>query len=134
MTTFSIISIILFSLSGVLFIVAVVVFFTTDVWVSIKYLSSKDKTGGNSEVDAPGITIDRKPAAVIPASNSPVSSPALVGGIEYAQQTIDTDEMGEDSSLSFETQDWDLPEGVSFVLTKNILVCHSDKEYTIHEN
>jgi hypothetical protein len=134
MTIFSIISIVLFSLSGLLFIAAIVVFFTTDVLASIKYLSSKDKSGSGSGIAAPSISIDHK--AVNNNSASIIASTGVksVGGIEYAQQTIDTDEIDNTPDLSFETQDWDLPKGVAFVLTRNIIVCHSDKEYMVHES
>lgn len=133
MTTFSIVSIVLFSLSGLLFIAAIVVFFTTDVLTSIKYLSSKDKSDQGSGVAAPSITIDHNSVNITPASNIVSSDAPTIGGIEYAQQTVDTDEIDDVPDLSFETQDWNLPEGVSFVLTKNIIVCHSDKEYMIRE-
>lgn len=136
MSTYSIISIVMYSLAGVLFLTAIVVFFVTDVWASIKYLSSKDKFSSDS----------------IPVVSSNIARQAINAGgningesvsrsismeprnIEYAQQTIDTDELDIHPSAGFETQDWNLPQGVSFVLTKNIVVVHSDKEYIAHEN
>ena len=69
MTTFSIVSIVLFSISGLLFIAAIIVFFTMDVLTSIKYLSSKDKSDQSSGVAAPSITIDHKSVNITPASN-----------------------------------------------------------------
>ena len=134
MSIYSIISIILFSLSGVLFVSSIVVFITTDVWTSIRYLSNKEQASENNSISSPSITIDRRPLQHSEMQDSSAIVPSSVGGIEYAQQTIDTDELDAPPDLSFETQDWNLPEGVSFVLTKNVLVCHSEKEYILREN
>ena len=134
MSIYSIISIILFSLSGVLFISSIVVFITTDVWTSIRYLSNKGQTSENNSISSPSITIDRHPLKHSEMQDSSDIVASMVGDIEYAQQTIDTDELDIQPDLSFETQDWNLPEGVSFVLTKNVLVCHSEKEYILREN
>lgn len=133
MTTFSIVSIIMFSLAGILFVTAVVVFITTDVLTSIKYLSNKGQVDSDSKLSSPSIIADRQVVHKSVVINSPVIQSNSVEGIEYAQQTIDTDELDGLPDPSFETQDWDLPDGGSFVLTKNIVVCHSDKEYMIRE-
>lgn len=136
MSTYSIISIVMYSLAGVLFLTAIVVFFVTDVWASIKYLSSKDKFSSDT-IPTVSSSISRQ---VINAHGS-VSEEAVSHNIsmesrniEYAQQTIDTDELEAQPNPGFETQDWELPQGVSFVLTKNIVVVHSDKEYIAREN
>ena len=134
MSIYSIISIILFFLSGVLFVSSIVVFITTDVWTSIRYLSNKEQAGENNSISSPSITIDRRPLKHSEMQDTSAIVPSRVRGIEYAQQTIDTDELDAPPDLSFETQDWNLPEGVSFVLTKNVLVCHSEKEYILREN
>ena len=134
MSIYSIISIILFFLSGALFVSSIVVFITTDVWTSIRYLSNKEQAGENNSISSPSITIDRRPLKHSEMQDTSAIVPSRVRGIEYAQQTIDTDELDAPPDLSFETQDWNLPEGVSFVLTKNVLVCHSEKEYILREN
>ena len=136
MSAYSIISIVMYSLAGVLFLTAIVVFFVTDVWTSIKYLSNKDKFGSDT---IPTVSSSISRQAINTSGN--VSEGAVFyniskesRNIEYAQQTIDTDELEVQSNSGFETQDWELPQGVSFVLTKNIVVVHSDKEYIAHEN
>ena len=136
MSAYSIISIVMYSLAGVLFLTAIVVFFVTDVWASIKYLSSKDKFGSDS---IPEVSSNIARQAINAGGNingETVSHSISMEprNIEYAQQTIDTDELDNQPLPGFETQDWDLPQGVSFVLTKNIIVVHSDKEYIAREN
>lgn len=136
MSTYSIISIVMYSLAGVLFLTAIVVFFVTDVWASIKYLSSKDKFGSDS-IPVVSSNITRQAINASGNINGEAVSRSISmepRNIEYAQQTIDTDELDTQPSAGFETQDWDLPQGVSFVLTKNIVVVHSDKEYIAREN
>lgn len=136
MSAYSIISIVMYSLAGVLFLTAIVVFFVTDVWASIKYLSSKDKFGGDS-IPVVSSNIARQAINAGGNINGETVSHSISmepRNIEYAQQTIDTDELDNQPLPGFETQDWDLPQGVSFVLTKNIIVVHSDKEYIAREN
>lgn len=126
----------MFSLAGILFLAAIVVFFITDVWASIRYLSSKDKFHNDS---APAVSSNIVSQAVNAGEgtikeNKFTNDTVRPQNIEYAQQTIDTDELDSQPLNSFETQDWELPQGVSFVLTKNIVVVHSDKEYIARES
>lgn len=132
MSTFSIVSVVLFVLSGVLFVTAVAVFIMTDTATSIKQLRHKDDSG-NTTANLSSYVSSEKRHVIEPQISAPYS-PSNGNGIEYAQQTIDTDELEPQSHGEFETQDWDLPDGVSFVLTKNIVVFHSDKEYLVHED
>lgn len=134
MSALSIISIVLFSLSGLLFITFVVVFITTDVLASIHYLKSKGTPNDNASIAVATVNIEGSSITRPGMQNNHSKTSAPSGGIEYAQQTVDTDELdGADNIPQFETQDWELPDGVSFVLTKNIVVCHTDKEYMQRE-
>ncbi len=134
MSILSIISIVMFSLSGLLLIAFAVYFITADVPASIRYLRSKGTPVGNSGISSGTVNIEASKITHSAAQNDNSQSPASSGGIEYAQQTVDTDDLDEaDNIRQFETQDWELPDGVSFVLTKNIVVCHTDKEYIRHE-
>lgn len=134
MSTLSIISIVLFSLSGLLFVAFIVVFITTDVMTSVRYLKSKGNATENSNVNISSINVERRNITLNDPQSKRFGNPVQVGGIEYAQQTVDTDELDETNNNSqFETLDWDLPDGVSFVLTKNIVVCHTEKEYMQRE-
>lgn len=133
MSTLSIISIVFFSVSGLLFITFVFAFFMTDVLASIRFLRQKGNTNTETTTISPNITVyTEKSDRSVSVSNT-ADTPST--GIEYAQQTVDTDELDGCNTVSgFETLDWELPDGVSFVMTKNIVICHSDKEYMLREN
>ena len=133
MSAFLIISIVFFSLSGVLFVAAIVVFFSTDVISSIKFLTNKDKSH-ISETVTPAASIPVQRSSMVNTETKAASvTEAPSVQIEYVKQTVDEDDLNEHQNSAFQTMDWYLPEGVSFVLTTNILVYFSDKEYLVSE-
>lgn len=133
MSTLSIISIIFFSVSGLLFITFVFVFFMTDVLASIRFLRQKGNTNAGTTALSSDITAYKEKQNELHITTNAAELTST--GIEYAQQTVDTDELDSPNTVSgFETLDWELPEGVSFVMTKNIVICHSDKEYMLRES
>lgn len=130
MTIYFILSIVFFSLSGMIFAAAIVVFFATDVISSLKYLINR--SGAEDALIAPTVRAKNSGKAFKVRNTQTARVVDSESRIEYAQQTVDIDELNEHDSSSFETQDWDLPPEVSFVLTVNILVYHSEKEYLAH--
>ncbi len=133
MSTLSIISIVFFSVSGLLFITFVFVFFMTDVLASIRFLRQKGNTNAETTALNQNIMVYKEKPNELTVVSNVADLPSA--GIEYAQQTVDTDELDGCNTVSgFETLDWELPDGVSFVMTKNIVICHSDKEYMLRED
>lgn len=134
MFDFSTVSIVLYSISGLLFIVFFIMFFMTDVWSSIKFIKQKGKSNDDSRIITSNITDEKNNNSVI-LKNHIYHNSSKYNEIEYAQQTVDVDTLTQKNTnaIMFATQDWELPEGVSFILTKNIIVCHSDKEYIQRE-
>jgi len=134
MMDFSIISIVLYSISGFLFVVFVIVFFMTDVTYSIKFIRQKNKSTQNSDMTAPTIGMTKNSENTennVTSQNDIKQKDIIPDNIEQVQNTVDMDTSGSniENIETFETLDCDLSEDISFVLTRNIVIRHNDREY-----
>ncbi|MDE6036195.1 MAG: hypothetical protein K2G36_09835 [Ruminococcus sp.] len=123
---FTLISIILYSASGLLFVVFAIMFFMTDVPDSIKIIKQKSNSSQNLDSVAPTINMvkNSRNNENVTVSENKVSDNI---NIEEVHNTTDADESDNDI-VSFATLD-DISDNLSFVLTRNIVICHNDKGY-----
>ena len=134
MSSLIIIAIIAFVLSAIFFILMIVFFFSNEIPEAIRTLRNRNPIAQKS-IQSPllklaPVTINN-PSENIATS---IEHPPTASSIDDVQQTVDEVTIHSESNNLFPTVDWDLPDGVSFVLTKNIIICHSDKEYIAREN
>lgn len=129
MLDLSIISIILYFISGLLFIVSVIMFFMTDVIQSIQFVRQKNKSNENVGTMTPTITVIKHHDS----DNVQKAMPLEVNKVNIAkiQTTVDAGAYDSEAtdSLLFQTMDCNSLGDVSFVVTRNIIVCHTNKEY-----
>lgn len=133
MNGFEIAAIILFALAGGVFLFSWILFFTKNVAGEIRYLRHMDEDG------ASGRRKDWGSAAFVKGFDKGASDTdraAAPAAPKIAVASVTTDEGPANicsSGAAFATRDWTLPAGAAFILTKDITVYHSEKEYLIHE-
>ena len=124
-------AIVLFALAGGAFLFSLIYFFSKNVAGDIRFLRKIDGNEKSSEhTDFSGVsfaqTYDQEKT---PSKRNPSSGKEIVA----ASPTVDEGEPEETVPASAATLDWTLPEGAEFLLTKDITVYHSNKEYLIRE-
>lgn len=131
MIDFSFISIILYSVSAFLFVVFVIIFFMTDVMDSIRFIKQKNKSSQNSDIIMPTISMMKNNKATESnTKNFKDTEQKYIenDNIETVRNTTDIDD-SDNYIESFDTLDCDFSGDISFVLTRNIVICHNDKGY-----
>lgn len=128
MIDFSFISIILYSVSAFLFVVFVIIFFMTDVLESIRFIKQKNKSFQTSDMIMPTISITKNSQNTehnIKNFKDTEQKHIATDNIEIVCNTTDIDNYIENIE-SFDTLDCDFSGDISFVLTRNIVICHND--------
>lgn len=129
-----VIAIVAFVLSAIFFIIMIVVFFSNEIPEAIRTLRNRNpfnqKSVQSTSLKLRSVTTNNPSERIATTiQNAPIEP-----SIDEVQQTVDEAADHSERTNLFHTIDWDLPDGVSFVLTKNIIICHSDKEYIARES
>lgn len=135
MTILSTIAIISFIIAAIFLVISIILFFSYEILDAIRTLQNGNPLEQKKTVKPMFNSVPIKISTTHDSSQTSQGQVSTASPIDEVQQTVDSYEDNEtNNSGIFPTIDWNLPEGVSFVLTKNIMVCHSDKEYMIREN
>lgn len=134
MFDFSTISIVLYSLSGLLFIASFIIFFMTDVLNSIRFVRQKNKSTQSSEMITLTINTTKNSKNTendIVSLEDIKQQSKISNNIEQVHSTTDfsTSDNDEENIETFATVDCNESENISFILTRNIIICHNDKGY-----
>ena len=124
-------AIVLFALAGGAFLFSWIYFFSKNVAADIRFLRKIDENAESGEHrDFSGVSFAKAYAQEKTPSKRKTSSGKE---IVAASPTVDQGEPEESVSAGAATLDWTLPEGAEFLLTKDITVYHSNKEYLIRD-
>ena len=124
-------AIVLFALAGGAFLFSWIYFFSKNVAGEIRFLRKIDGDAEHSEhQDFSGVSFAKAyQKETTPSKRNTSSGKDIVA----ASPTVDEGEPEEIVPVGSATLDWTLPEGAEFLLTKDITVYHSNKEYLIRE-
>ncbi|MBQ6040255.1 MAG: hypothetical protein IJL32_05725 [Oscillospiraceae bacterium] len=124
-------AIVLFALAGGAFLFSWIYFFSKNVAADIRFLRKIDENAESGEHrDFSGVSFAKAfEQEKTPSKRNTSSGKEIVA----ASLTVDEGEPEEIVPAGSETLDWTLPEGAEFLLTKDITVYHSNKEYLIRE-
>jgi len=134
MSGFEIAAIVLFALAGGLFLFSWILFFSKNIAGEIRYLRNMDEdTPSGRRKDWGSTPFAKRFDKSAQGDAQPAGPESPAKKIAVASVTLDEAAVDISSGEVFATRDWTLPAGAAFTLTKDVTVCHSEREYLIRE-